>query len=642
MLTRRIFFNILLCVIFFSGVFIWVSSVKENTDFYYHLKAGEIFLQKGILYKDIFSYTAQGREWSPYEWLFQVGLAFVERLVGFAGIPYILATIAVITLGSFFLFIKRFFSLSTATAIGISVLCFCSTVEFYVPRPQMFTFLFFILTIAIILIYFEKGKNYLYLLIPITWFWTNMQSSVVFAIYCTGSYALLAFYQYKKTKEKIYLKRAWILTITTLGISIITLLPPLGLSQYRLLFLFMTHLQEIRIFGEWVPIQNNLLLFSIFFILCSVIIIPFFYFSKKSKKSILWVLPLLIFLLLPFSAQRNVSYSYIILYIMGASLCSFFPRPSTKSQKIFVGLIIVILSIACIGIFYLKRYKPTIYPVGAVHFVQKNHLQGHMLNELINGGYILYYLYPEQKVFIDLRADVYLCCELKSYKSLLDKTYLSDEKYLVFFNQFANKYSISYILIDTRYNGFIKKLGKVLPDDSDWSLVYFDDVSEIYVKKNGVNTNIIRQFGTTAVTPYGTNPYRKGMEKKALTEYQRMENIAPSAKSENAIGLLLLQSGKVNEATQSFKKALQNNKDFTPAYLNLAAIALSKKDYKTAIADYERVRVIDPTNSTAYLYEGEIYSKIYSDNQKAQEIWQQGLQNVTDINSQRKLQELLN
>ena len=45
-------------------------------------------------------------------------------------------------------------------------------------------------------------------------------------------------------------------------------------------------------------------------------------------------------------------------------------------------------------------------PVEAVDFIRRTHLTGRMLNEYVYGGYLSWAL-PEQKVFIDGRADVY-------------------------------------------------------------------------------------------------------------------------------------------------------------------------------------------------------------------------------------------
>ena len=45
-------------------------------------------------------------------------------------------------------------------------------------------------------------------------------------------------------------------------------------------------------------------------------------------------------------------------------------------------------------------------PVQAVDFIRSTHLTGRMLNEYVYGGYLSWAL-PEQKVFIDGRADVY-------------------------------------------------------------------------------------------------------------------------------------------------------------------------------------------------------------------------------------------
>lgn len=80
--TRRLFFLILLMVLFFL-------SVREVTDpdFWWHLRAGQyIFETRSIPHTDIFSFTFDGREWVTHEWLSEVLIYFIFKWLGGGGL----------------------------------------------------------------------------------------------------------------------------------------------------------------------------------------------------------------------------------------------------------------------------------------------------------------------------------------------------------------------------------------------------------------------------------------------------------------------------------------------------------------------------------------------------------------------------
>src|SRR5229473_3101267 len=53
----------------------------RDFDIWFHLKSGELFVQQGHLqFTEVFSHAAQGREWIPYEWLFQIVVYLLSRV----------------------------------------------------------------------------------------------------------------------------------------------------------------------------------------------------------------------------------------------------------------------------------------------------------------------------------------------------------------------------------------------------------------------------------------------------------------------------------------------------------------------------------------------------------------------------------
>jgi hypothetical protein len=108
-------------------------------------------------------------------------------------------------------------------------------------------------------------------------------------------------------------------------------------------------------------------------------------------------------------------------------------------------------------------------PVEAVDFIRRSHLNGRVLNEYAYGGYLTWAL-PEQKVFIDGRADVYAWTgvfqDYGAWATLRD-----DPNFLL------NKYAIDFCLLSRA-----APLARVLHYLPGWSERYSDSQSLIFVR----------------------------------------------------------------------------------------------------------------------------------------------------------------
>ena len=69
--------SLFICFSLFLCTFIF-----KESDYFWHIKAGEYMTNKGILTKDIFSYSAFGKYWMSHEWLFEVIIYNLKRLFG--------------------------------------------------------------------------------------------------------------------------------------------------------------------------------------------------------------------------------------------------------------------------------------------------------------------------------------------------------------------------------------------------------------------------------------------------------------------------------------------------------------------------------------------------------------------------------
>jgi hypothetical protein len=108
-------------------------------------------------------------------------------------------------------------------------------------------------------------------------------------------------------------------------------------------------------------------------------------------------------------------------------------------------------------------------PVGAVEFISQTQPDGPMFNSYNWGGYLMWKLYPDYRVYVDGRTDLY-----------------DDE----FFNEFILVYSANtgwQKALDARGINLIiverdSKLAIAVSQDPHWRLAYSDPVAVVYLR----------------------------------------------------------------------------------------------------------------------------------------------------------------
>ena len=137
-----------------------------------------------------------------------------------------------------------------------------------------------------------------------------------------------------------------------------------------------------------------------------------------------------------------------------------------------VGILIVTLTVVTNRIEH--KFDESRKPVEAVEFLKKVSLNGNMFNDDEFGDYIIYSAYPQYKVFIDSRVDMYGVDHFKDYLTLV---YFKPG-----WEKVIEKYKIRWMILDS---GSI--LSRVLKERKDWKLIYSDKVAIILVRNTGEN-----------------------------------------------------------------------------------------------------------------------------------------------------------
>ncbi len=645
--------NQLTCVtleIIFFAVVLLNFQLFVTSDFWFHLKLGEqISKTWQIPFTDIYSSSVNGKQVIPYEWLYEVIIYYINLGLGRFGVALFSLSFLMTYLLAFRQILVEILHLNLISRLVFLSAVVLITYPFWSERPQIVAYTCFLLTLYLILKRVFQQKNLLYLTIPLFLIWTNTHASIIIGVGLFSLYSIFSFVKYRLTNQNTDLKLFKDFLIFGIINLFVTILPPLGIRVYQLLFKFYKNKDLISSFlDEWYPLTSDLYLTTIYAIIFAICLSAFtfiFYKSKSRRNELLNFIPLLPFSFLVWTGSRHGTFSLPLILLF---LIPFINSRKIKIRPVFQ--IISILAITCSTGILLNHFMTQNaaayerdqrhYPTQAVPFMKDN-LKGNMLSDIKLGGFIIYALGPEQKVVIDGRTEMYLPDVLSDFQGFSSHRYETEDSYYSFFNYFAEKYDVSWIFLSSENFTAWRKLMRILYYQPNWHLVYFDDSGIILARDDGKNTETIKQFGLSSVTPYQKNLFRDGVsEEQAMSDYQKMYNRSPSSVSANSIGFFLYKQKKLAEAKPFFENAIKLDKFSVSPKINLAEIFVSEKNPEEAIKLYQQALIEDPNRSTAYLRLGELYIQEGRPKEQALDLWQKGLK--TDFLDDQTKQLLLN
>lgn len=592
----------LLILLYFTGIFFFTANTLPNFDTWFHLKSGEIFLQQGILHQDVFSQGAPNRLWYPHEWLFQIIIYLYTQAFGIPAIQYFIGFFATTQVLILFLFIRKVLKLGLLSSFFIGALYALFCYNFFTARPEIVGVTLLFSTLFILLTYLLTNKNLLWLTIPVIYFWTNVHSSTILIIGFFWLYTVLAAGMSWYTKDKHLQKQSIMLGIYAAIASVISFLPPNGITQYKYLWLYMTQHDNFLFVTEWRPLITFTLDFIIYVSLITTIIIPIcIYAWRRKEKTIIWFLPLLALVLMGFSALRQSFFGYFVMVLF---LAFFLSKMKWKKLKTLNQTVLVLGCLALLGLSgwimseRVKQAKVNYIPEAEANFIKQTNLKGKFFNTYTDGGYLLYSLYPERKVFIDGRTDVYYCCEIPEYFGLEAQANLPMKQFSPLVTTFFNKHQFSYAILPIN-DIYARKIGETLHANK-WKMVYWNDHEVIFVKDDGLNKDVIDRFGSNAATPFAKTPYKEKQMDKALQEYLRMNSVTSAAVTKNYIGFIYMQKQDPQKAKPYFEEAIKIQPYFDSAYANLAEVYVQEGNTAEAIKLYETLMRF--SSKPAYYY----------------------------------------
>jgi tetratricopeptide (TPR) repeat protein len=266
------------------------------------------------------------------------------------------------------------------------------------------------------------------------------------------------------------------------------------------------------------------------------------------------------------------------------------------------------------------------YPDKAVAFLIQNQVKGNFLNDFNSGAYMLGQVYPDIKVFIDGRTEVYGGKFFNDYREI----FMRGNKDVL--AKALEDYAITGALLNSSSQPIEGNLLKYFYDHKDWIPVYFDYDGVIFLKNVALNQEIIEKhkidlkqlevqkldlfkLGPTDVLPY-RNYFRAyslesmDLNDAALAEAYEALRVNPQYPSVyDLIGKIYSKQKDYQKAFENFRLAVTyapNNKD---SLYNLALALFDLGRYPEAVKRYQDLRVRFPQDLKAYFFLAKSYIK---------------------------------
>jgi hypothetical protein len=454
----------------------WHATFVEG-DTYWHIAAGQRILETHHWpTTNYYSFTTSNTEWLAYEWLGEVVIALASG----GGSPRALMMLLLVLVSTILLLVYYAASLASgnpktafaATALVLPLLGSCFSV-----RPQLLGYIFLLITL-ICLERFRRGDLANLWLLPLVFLlWVNTHGTFVFGLTMMAIYLLsgVKSFRWGPVVGKAWHPRQTRHLAIVLSLSVAALfVNPYGPRLLRYELEIASQHLNLTYFQEWQPLA-----FNDFFGVWLIVLLGGFAVGmiilRRSQRAEAVALVLL-------AAGLAVRHQRIIVFfaiVMAPALANLLAAVSPayvpeKNQPVLNAGLIALFAVAVMLFFpssaRLQRLIDRNQPRRAVDYLRAHPVCGPMFNDDFWGGYLIWALHGQQKVFIDGRSDAYepsgvLADYLRIIQPAPDALPL------------LKKYGVNSCLVERS-----GALGILLDAQRDWRRAYEDDLCVLFVR----------------------------------------------------------------------------------------------------------------------------------------------------------------
>jgi hypothetical protein len=472
-----------------------------------HLKSGELVVQNRLIAQsNLFSYTAPDYPFINHHWGSGVVYYVVERLAGFDGLSVFFIAISVTTVWLFLNLAAKLSSFPIAAILA--VVCLPILITRHEIRPEMFTYLLSGLFLRILWRY-KQGKvgfRGLCCLPLLQLFWVNLHIYFFLGIGLVGLSlfeSLIEQFLRHSAEAKSQSRQLFAILLGTVLVSFVN---PAGVSGalYPLFIMQGFELPVIETYSVPRVLRAgfHFLPLTYFLIILGCLGLSWIFVFAKDRAKVSYgnlLLSVMVAGMAWLSIRNFALFAHFALPLAAANLRNVTinrkPIASWSGAKTSLALAGVALVLFLISPVYFIGGGRGAFGVGlkagnraAAEFFHRERLQGPVFNNFDIGGYLTYYLYPDQQIFVDNRPEAYPLLFFRN-------EYFPLQQNEAYWARRSGEYGFNVIVFNHRDRSRASQefiVRRVL--DPAWAPVFFDRDIIIFVRKHGSNHSTAEKY----------------------------------------------------------------------------------------------------------------------------------------------------
>src|SRR5262245_4310644 len=379
-----------------------------DNSFFLHLRTGELILDSGIPHGDPYSFTAPGTKWIAQSWLAELLYGSLNRTFGGYGIRVLGGVIGIaVTVLAFRLALRITRDRLRAAGLTIAALAGLSTM--WSQRPLLFGIVCFLALLWIVEVPDSWiGRRPLLALPILFWLWANTHGTFALGFAYLGLHLLGRWLD----GHRPWQGRERTLVLGSVLAFAVCFLNPYGASLVTFPLDLLRRGDALKGVIEWSSTDFHSVqgLAYGLWIAVFVGVLALWGRGRITRRDLVVTIP---FLLLGMWALRNVTIAPLVCLPVAARVVA---RPARKAETppspriawtltaVLVGFVIVI-GVSAAG---SRDFTFSTYPVRAMDAIEDQGLLGRrLLTDDADAGYVALRTWPEQRVFMDDRFDMY-------------------------------------------------------------------------------------------------------------------------------------------------------------------------------------------------------------------------------------------
>jgi hypothetical protein len=485
-----------------------------DSDTGWHIRTGELVLQtRSVPRQDPFSHTMDGREWFAWEWLADVLMAQAHNWRGLAGVVGGAILVLLVSYAALYQIMIRRGS-DPIIALAVTVFATLCCIVHWLARPHLLSIALLIIWCAVVEDFRRRRSRWIYAAPLLIALWANLHGAfvatfVALAIYAAGEWLEFALRGEGRSGESRRVLRAY-LTVGLLS-ALAALATPYGYRLYGHIWRFLTDKRLLASIQEFQSPNFHATDGKLIELLLLLGVIAAV--NALRQRRLVESGLLLLWGHLTLQSERHVTLAAVTLApiiaeqlsLLAAEMVDRFSAGEETRARLFratrgwyrgmmsidrqltgafvyaaVLLFVVTLPVSRWADKLLSpRFNPQKFPVAAADFIRQTKPAGRMFSPDQFGGYLIYRLSPEFKVFVDGRSDFY---RKGPVLDEVDRIVLVKPQW----SDLLDKYGVQWMVLQRN-----EPLASIALMSGQWASIHEDSVAQILIKKSSLRNQAV-------------------------------------------------------------------------------------------------------------------------------------------------------